>query len=128
MNEAAVSSHTQEQFAYVGPIWRNNSGACYDDRGRLIRYGLGNDSAEINKIFKSPDFVGITPVFITPRHLGMTFGVFTGLECKHSDWHMTPGDTHAKAQGKFHDVVRQHGGFAGFVTNPALDIPRIIGR
>lgn len=128
MKEAAVQNHTREQFAFIGPVWRNNVGACEDATGRIIRYGLGNDSAQLNREMKSPDLVCITPVFVTPDMLGRTLGVFTGLECKHSNWRMTPGDKHAQAQAKFHDIIRQHGGFAGFVTDPAIDIARIIGR
>lgn len=119
--------------------WRNNNGACTDDTGRLIRYGLGNVSAQLNAVIKSSDLIGITPVLIEPRHVGYWLGVFTALECKPSDWRMPipiagremkdqPEATkRAFAQLAFHDIVRASCGFAGFVTDPA-DVHRIIGR
>ena len=117
-SEGAIQNLTRRDFAYIGPIWRNNSGACTDDTGRLIRYGLGNDSAQLNREIKSSDLIGITPVLVTEALYGHVLGVFTALECKPSDWHMRPSDKRAIAQAKFHDIVRDHGGFAGFVNDP----------
>jgi hypothetical protein len=118
--------------------WRNNSGACTDQTGRLIRYGLGNDSAQLNAVIKSSDLIGITPVLIQPHMVGYHLGVFTALECKPSDWKMpTPiagrdfkdqpeATQRALAQAKFHDIVRASCGYAGFVTG-VPDIWRILG-
>lgn len=108
--------------------WRNNSGACLDETGRLIRYGLGNDSAQLNAHIKSSDLIGCTPTLITPDMVGYHLGVFTALEIKPSGWKLTPGDKRGNAQDKFHQIVRDACGFAGFVTDPATDIPRIIRR
>ena len=116
--ETAVQNQTRRDHAYIGPIWRNNSGACYDDTGRMIRYGLGNDSAQINREIKSSDLIGITPVLITPAMYGQILGVFTAYECKPSDWKFRPSDDRARAQLKFHDIVRNAGGYAGFVNDP----------
>jgi len=121
MNEAALQSIIRRDFAYIGPIWRNNSGACTDQTGRLIRYGLGNDSAQINAVIKSSDLIGITPVKIN----GQTLGVFTALEIKSPGWTLRRSDARALAQAKFHEIVRNSGGFAGFVTC-SEDIQRII--
>lgn len=126
-SEAAVQQRVRLAFADIGPMWRNNSGACTDDTGRLIRYGLGNDSAQLNREIKSSDLIGITPTLIQPHMVGYWLGVFTALEVKPTGWHQTPGDERASAQAKFHDIVRQSCGYAGFVTDPA-DIARIIGR
>tara|TARA_R110002049_G_scaffold27850_2_gene95500 strand:- start:92 stop:478 length:387 start_codon:yes stop_codon:yes gene_type:complete len=117
-SETAVQNQTRRDFAYIGPCWRNNSGACYDETGRLIRYGLGNDSAQINREIKSSDLIGITPVLITPAMYGQILGVFTALECKPSTWNFNPSDDRARAQLKFHNIVRDAGGFAGFVNDP----------
>lgn len=127
MNETAVKQHTQIEFARIGPIWRNNTGAFKDETGRLIRYGLCNDSAQLNKLIKSSDLIGITPVtaFLASTGAWHRLGVFTALEIKGNGWHATPGDERATAQAKFHDIVREAGGFAGFVTDPA-DIHSII--
>lgn len=117
-SEAAVQTHTRLAHAQIGPMWRNNSGACYDDRGRLVRYGLGNDSAQINREIKSSDLIGITPVLITPNMYGQILGVFTAYECKPSYWGFREKDERAVAQAKFHRIVRDAGGFAGFVNDP----------
>ena len=125
MNEATVQQQVRLAFANIGQMWRNNSGACTDDTGRLIRYGLGNDSAALNKYIKSSDLIGITPVTAYLQSAGWcTLGVFTALECKRPGWRP---DDRSIAQGKFHDIVREAGGFAGFVTHPD-DIQKIIRR
>lgn len=127
-SETVVQQQARLAMARLGAqIWRNNSGACTDDTGRLIRYGLGNDSAQLNAEIKSSDLIGCTPTLIQPHMVGYHLGVFTALEIKPSGWHQTPGDKRALAQARFHDIVRQACGFAGFVTDPA-DIDRIIGR
>lgn len=128
-SETVVQQQTRLQFAYVGPMWRNNVGACEDATGRQIRYGLGNDSAALNREIKSSDLIGITPVtaFLASTGRWETLGVFTALEVKRSDWRQTPADERAIAQAKFHAIVREAGGFAGFVTDPA-QIHSIIRR
>ena len=128
-SEIVVQQRTRLAFADVGPMWRNNVGACKDATGRQIRYGLGNDSAQLNKEIKSSDLIGITPVtaWLHSAQAWVTLGVFTALEIKASDWHQTPGDERAKAQAKFHQIVRDAGGFAGFVTDPD-QIQQIIRR
>ena len=117
-SEAAVQTHARLAHAQIGPMWRNNSGACYDERGRLVRYGLGNDSAAVNRQIKSSDLIGITPVLITPALYGQILGVFTAYECKPSRWNFSQKDERAVAQAKFHQIVRDAGGFAGFVNDP----------
>ena len=115
-------------MAQLGALaFRNNSGACTDETGRLIRYGLGNDSAQLNAEIKSSDLIGCTPTLIQPHMVGYYLGVFTALEVKPSGWHLTPGDKRGQAQAKFHRIVREACGFAGFVTDPS-DVYRIIGR
>ena len=127
-SEATVQQQARLTFANIGPVWRNNSGACTDDTGRLIRYGLGNDSAALNKYIKSSDLICITPVTAYLQSAGWcTLGVFTALECKPEGWTLRPSDERALAQAKFHDIVREAGGFAGFVTHPD-DIQKIIRR
>ena len=112
-----------------GQNWRNNVGAgmIVDEYGneRQVRWGLANESAQQNAVMKSSDIIGITPITIQPHHVGRIFGVFTALETKRPGWHLTPGDKRGLAQQKFIDIVRNVGGFAGFVTDPA-DIYGII--
>lgn len=127
-SEAAVQSHVRLAFSDIGPIWRNNSGACQDETGRMIRYGLGNDSSALNQHIKSSDLVGITPVTAYLQSVGWcTLGVFTALEIKSPGWKFSEADKRAVAQAKFHDIVREAGGFAGFVSDPT-EIHSIIRR
>lgn len=117
MNEAAVTDHAELEAASLGAwMLRNNSGVLPNPAGRPVRFGLGNVSPELNERIKSPDFVGVMPVTITPEMVGTTIGVFVGLEIKESDWHITPSDARANAQNEFHRVARLHGGRSGFVT------------
>ena len=63
-------------------LFRNNSGGFYDADGRFVRFGLGNESKELNDKIKFGDYVGITPILITPEMVGKTIGVFTNIEVK----------------------------------------------
>ena len=141
VNETSVSQRIRLAHceATNGQIWRNNVGACTDNTGRQIRYGLGNDSAQLNAAVKSSDLIGITPTLITPDMVGYWLVVFTAYEVKRPGWRMptpiegrAPRDQpeatrRALAQAKFHDIVRAACGYAGFVTDPQ-DIYGIIRR
>lgn len=95
--------------------YRNNSGAYKDDTGRLVRYGLGNDSARLCNVFKMGDLVGIKPVVITPEMLGQTIGQFWMREVKRSDWKYSGGE-HELAQLNAINLVNRSGGDAAFST------------
>jgi hypothetical protein len=128
MKESASASHIRLFAAQCGvDLWRNNVGACEDHTGRQIRYGLCNDSPTLAKRVKSSDFIGITPVLITPQMIGQVIGVFTAVETKASDWKFSPSDERALAQSAFHDIVRRAGGFAGFARH-IEDFKRIVGK
>lgn len=117
MSEASVSQQIRLDAASCGvDLWRNNSGAFQDLTGRWIRYGLANDSAELNERIKSSDLIGVRPLLITPEWVGHTVGVFIAVETKQPGWRM---DQRAKAQAAFHDIVRKDGGFAGFASSVA---------
>lgn len=126
-----LESATQQAIRLEGArlglmLWRNNSGACFDDTGRLIRYGLGNDSAKINDRIKSSDLIGLQPRMITPDMVGGIFGVFVAVECKASNWLGRTLDAREQAQATFHKVVQSHGGLAGFARSPQ-DLHTILG-
>lgn len=126
-DEAAIQQQLRLEAARLGwHLWRNNNGACRDDTGRLIRYGLANDSARLSKQIKSSDLIGWVPVLITPDMVGQTVAVFTSIEAKRSDWRLQPGDAHAQAQARWIDLVKGSGGYGGFVTDPSQlkEIPR----
>lgn len=127
-SETAIANQTRRDFAFIGPMWRNNVGALLDARGVPVRYGLANESKAENAKVKSSDLIGITPTLVTLEMVGSVVGIFTALETKKSDWVFNSDpkirDT---AQLNFHNIVRNAGGYAGFVSDPK-DIAQIIGR
>lgn len=129
MRESTVQNLTRLEFANIGPIWRNNSGAFQGPNGQWVRYGLGNDSSKLNKRIKSSDLIGITPVtaYVASLERWAVLGVLTALEVKEPGWVYDPRSERETAQKRFHSIVRASGGFAGFVTNPD-DIHNIILR
>lgn len=98
-------------------LWRNNVGACMDDRGNHIRYGLANESTAMNKVIKSSDLIGITPLTILPEHVGGVIGIFTAIECKRPGWTYRAA-AREQAQLSFMQVVIGLGGYAQFATDP----------
>lgn len=118
-SETVTQQQIRLALARMGAqLWRNNSGAYQDDTGRVVRYGLSNDSAQMNAQIKSSDLIGIVPITIQPHHVGRTIGVFTAIECKKTGWHLTPGDKRGQAQQRFIDIVHGVGGIGGFATGP----------
>lgn len=102
---------------YGHKLLRNNSGAYSDDTGRVIRYGLGNDSKQLNDVYKSPDLIGWTSVTITPEMVGRHVAIVTGAECKGSDFKGKPRNKREEAQENFLADIRKAGGIAGFVAS-----------
>lgn len=127
MRESPVQQRAMLEMANNGAlVQRNNVGACMDSTDRLIRYGLMNDSKKLNEQFKSSDLIGIQPVLITSKMVGSWMGVYVAIECKHSDWNpLKTLDAHERAQAAYHDLVRRHGGRAGFATG-VDDVRRIL--
>lgn len=117
MNEDSVSQLLIAHARVLGAtLLRNNSGALKDHTGRVVRYGHGNISKEVNDNFKSSDYIGITPVTITEDMVGQTLGVFTAIEMKKGDWVPNPKDQREIAQANYHNWVLSLGGFAGFAN------------
>lgn len=107
-------------------LMRNNSGACIDETGRLVRYGLGNISKAHSTRIKSSDLIGITTITITPDMVGKKIGVFTAVEVKKESWNIDKKlDARETAQSAFVNWVRQRGGFAGF-ANSVMSFRNII--
>lgn len=90
-----------------GVLWRNNSGATFDRNGRMIRYGLGNDSKKLNRDYKTPDLVGIAPG-----------GRFWSAEIKRPGWKGVANDRE-KAQANAGRHIQSLGGLFTFATDPA---------
>jgi hypothetical protein len=115
-SETQVQQMIRLEASRVGArIWRNNVGACKDETGRMIRYGLCNDSAALNKRIKSHDLIGIRPVIITPEHIGQTIGQFISREVKAPSWRYTGTDREV-AQLAWGNMITSLGGDARFVT------------
>lgn len=111
--EGKSESYVQSQLRLMAPkldasLWRNNSGAMLDTSGRMVRYGLGNDSKRLNDEWKSPDLVGITRV--------NGYGVFTAVEVKPEGWR-GPSTKHEHAQSNFLQTVEALGGIGMFATS-----------
>lgn len=118
---SASEAHTQQAIREGAPfnnvtLWRNNRGAMQDDNGRVIRFGLANDSKKIDEKLKSSDLIGITPIIIKPEHVGCVVGVFTSIEVKRPGW-LTPSNAREHAQNTWLELVRRNGGLAMFATD-----------
>lgn len=115
-SEAAVQQLVRLEASRLGMrLFRNNVGACKDDTGRVIRYGLCNDSAQMNKAVKSSDLIGIRPVIITPDMVGHTIGQFVAREVKRPGWSYRGTDREV-AQQAFGQLVLKLGGDFKFCT------------
>jgi hypothetical protein len=114
MSEAAVTQRGRLEESRRGTrMWRNNSGALMDERGRLVRFGLMNDSAQMNKLIKSPDYIGVYPRLITLQDVGHVVGQFVAREFKEGNWHYT-GQGREVAQKAGIDLINSLGGDASF--------------
>ena len=114
--EAAVQNMIRLEASRKGlRVWRNNVGACQDESGRFIRYGLANDSQKMNAAIKSSDLIGIRPVKIAPGHVGHTIGQFVAREVKAGDWKYR-GTKREAAQLAFLTLVNSMGGDASFAS------------
>jgi hypothetical protein len=106
MIEIDVQNTIRLEAARIGMmLWRNNTGCLNDVSGRLVRFGLGNDSPRTNKILKSSDLIGLWNVT----------GQFVAIEVKHSDWEFKGGERET-AQLNFINIVKKFGGIALFAT------------
>lgn len=99
-------------------LWRNNVGALLDARGVPVRYGLANQSKQMNTRLKSSDLIGVRKTFITPAMVGTYIGQFVAREMKEEGWKFNPRDTHEGAQLTFINLVASQGGDAAFSTGP----------
>lgn len=102
-------------------LWRNNVGVLPDRTGRPVRYGLANETAELNKRVKSGDLIGWRVLMITPDMVGLRIAQFISRECKPEDWMPAPPTNqarwaHEEAQREWARIVIEAGGDARFAT------------
>ena len=115
-SEAAVQQQIRLEAARKGILlWRNNVGALLDKRGIPVRYGLANDSKEMNARVKSADLIGVRPRVVTSADLGTTIGQMVSVEVKHPGWRWT-GDAHEMAQLNWASLLWSVGADARFST------------
>jgi hypothetical protein len=100
MSEAAVSNTVRLAAAARGwHLWRNNNGAMQDKTGRVVRYGLANESKQMSAVVKSADLIGFTDS-----------GRFVSIECKAPGARTDPD--RLAAQERWRDLVLAAGGIA----------------
>jgi len=117
MNEADIQNNVRLMASRIGwRLWRNNVGVLVDSRGIPIRFGLANDSKNVNSNLKSGDLIGIRPVLITPEMVGATLGQFVSRECKVPGWKFNPNNSRDVAQKNWIDLVNSLGGDATVTT------------
>ena len=113
-SEAAVQNRVGLEASKKGcRLWRNNVGAGMLDNGEFIRWGIANESTQMNKLTKSSDLIGIRPLMITPQHVGTVVGVFLAREIKPGGW-VYSGTEHEIGQLSFMELVASLGGDAAF--------------
>jgi len=116
ISETAVQQRIRLDASRAGVrLWRNNNGAAYDDTGRFIRYGLANDSKEINNKIKSSDLIGIIPHVVVLADVGRTIGIFTSVEVKKPGW-VFSGTKRETAQLAWIKLIISMGGHAKFAA------------
>lgn len=116
VSEAAVQSAVRLEAASAGvSLFRNNVGVLMDANGRPVRYGLANDSKQVNDVMKSADLIGWRPVLIEQRHVGHVIAQFVSRECKKVGWRYT-GNDREPAQLAWAQLVTRGGGDAAFCT------------
>lgn len=107
LSEAAIQQQIMLDAPYHGAtLWRNNVGACRDETGRVIRYGLGNVSAGVTRKITSVDLVGM---------LNDT-GQLLAIEVKRQGWKFS-GTERELAQRAFIELVQSRGGVGAFCAS-----------
>jgi len=116
LSEGGVQSLVRLEASVKGArLWRNNVGATYTDDGNFLRFGLANDSTDLNKILKSSDLIGIRPRVVTPAMVGVTIGQFLSREIKPHNWKYRGTDREV-AQLNWIKLINSFGGDASFAT------------
>lgn len=104
MKESNIQQDVRLALSQSGVVsFRNNSGAYEDERGRWVRYGVGQPGGS--------DLIGWRQIVVTPDMVGKSLAVFVAVEVK------TPTGKATEAQMNFLDQVNKAGGIAGIVRS-----------
>ena len=118
--EAKASDNVRLRASVFGSrLFRNNSGVLINEVGVPVRFGLGNESKKLNKEFKSSDYIGFTPVTITPDMVGKQVAVFTAIEVKAAGFKIKkiyPKSSREYAQQNFINLALKYQAIAGFAS------------
>lgn len=118
VSEAAVQNAIRLEATRGGArLWRNNVGAYNKDHPPSpgTRWGLCNDSPQMNDHIKSADLIGIKPVLITDTMVGSIIGQFVAREVKAVKWKYRATE-HEVAQLRFLELCTALGGDAAFAN------------
>ncbi len=116
-SEGAIQTRIRLEATQKGcRVWRNNVGGTYTEEGSFLRYGVANDSKQMNDLIKSSDLIGIRPLLITQNHVGQIIGQFIAREVKAANWGYS-GNKREEAQLNFLNLVASLGGDAAFATS-----------
>jgi hypothetical protein len=115
-SEAAVSAVVRLEAARKGVrLFRNNVGVLMDATRRPVRFGLANESKQMNEVLKSADLIGWRPLLIEQRHVGQCLAQFVSREAKEVGWRYTASGRE-QAQLAWAQLVTAGGGDAAFCT------------
>lgn len=104
MKESNIQQEVRLALSVGGVVtFRNNSGAYEDDRGRWVKYGVGNPGGS--------DLIGWRQTIVTPDMVGKPVAIFAAVEIKTATGRVT------EAQQNFIDQVNKAGGIAGVVRS-----------
>lgn len=116
-SEAAVQARVRVEASRKGMrLFRNNVGAFTDpESGQFVRFGLANDSKQLNAVLKSGDLIGVRPRVVHPGDVGRLIGQFVSREVKRGGWRYA-GSPREVAQLNWVNLVNSLGGDAAFCT------------
>lgn len=109
--------------------WRNNVGATpaktkhvcprcsflFEQTQQPTRYGLANDSMQLNRRIKSADLICAIPRLIVPEMVGQVIAQFGSIEVKRPGW-VYSGKDQEPGQMAWAALIQSVGGFATFST------------
>lgn len=117
-SEARVQSELRLEAARAGVyLFRNNVGAGRLENGKFMRWGLANDSTQVNTVLKSGDLIGIRRRLIQPHDVGRYLGQFVSREVKKAAWKFQATEEE-QAQVKWATLINSQGGDAQIITGP----------